>query len=269
MQVNGQNYLIPVGQEIESEDEVPFKAIDVGLVLSKMESAGTPLNMVFLDACRNNPFARSFRSGSRGLAQIDAPTGSLIVYATAPGSVASDGDGRNGLFTQSLLKQIGASDVDVEIMLRRVRQNVVEATGGKQVPWSSSSLTGAFVFNSTGRPLQTVSTSSPPPISSQDEPSLRRINGVEVEISQEGDRKTLALIASGRSESSDTISRRVFAQKEAEKKLKSAVKELLTSPPYLLSSKEARRYYEEGEIVDLEYRDDGREVLVTFEMKLP
>ncbi len=94
MQVKGHNYLIPVGTEIEAEDEVPFKAVDSGLVLSKMESAGNPLNIVILDACRNNPFARSYRSGGTGLAQMDAPKGSLIVYAPSPGNVAADGDGR-------------------------------------------------------------------------------------------------------------------------------------------------------------------------------
>lgn len=147
MQVGGRNYLIPVKSNIEAEDEVPYRAIDVGQVLSKMESAGNAMNIVVLDACRNNPFARSFRSTSRGLVQMDAPTGSLIVYSTAPGSVASDGAGRNGTFTEHLLANMKEPNVDIELMLRKVRSEVYNSTDGKQTPWSSSSLQGAFVFN--------------------------------------------------------------------------------------------------------------------------
>ncbi|OGR31114.1 MAG: hypothetical protein A2005_05200 [Desulfuromonadales bacterium GWC2_61_20] len=147
MQVNGRNYLIPVASSIEAEDEVPYRGIDVGMVLSKMESAGNPMNIIILDACRNNPFARSFRSASRGLVQMDAPTGSLIVYSTAPGSVASDGTGRNGTFTEQLLANMATPNIDVELMLRKVRSEVYSTTEGRQTPWSSSSLQGAFVFN--------------------------------------------------------------------------------------------------------------------------
>jgi uncharacterized caspase-like protein len=97
VQVKGRNFLVPVGSRIEREDEVAGLAIDVGHVLGKMESANNPLNMLILDACRNNPFVRSFRSSQQGLAQMDAPVGSLIAFATAPGSVAHDGQGANGL----------------------------------------------------------------------------------------------------------------------------------------------------------------------------
>ncbi|NQU63686.1 MAG: caspase family protein [SAR324 cluster bacterium] len=86
MQVKGVNYLIPVGSDLKAEDEVQDESIDAGSVLRKMDSAGNALNIVILDACRDNPFARSFRSTQKGLAQMDAPKGSLIVYATAPGS---------------------------------------------------------------------------------------------------------------------------------------------------------------------------------------
>ncbi len=146
VQVSGKNYLIPVDADIESEDEVQYYAVDAGMVLSKMQSAGNPLNMVFLDACRNNPFARSFRSSSRGLAQMDAPKGSLIVYATAPGSTAADGSGRNGIFTKNLMKHMQRPGVEVGMMLRDVRTDVLKETGDKQIPWDSSSLTGRFYF---------------------------------------------------------------------------------------------------------------------------
>lgn len=146
MQVEGRNYLIPVKSNINAEDEVKFKAIDAGMVLSKMESAGNATNIVILDACRDNPFARSFRSSSRGLSVVDAPQGSLVVYATAPGSTAADGDGRNGIFTKAFLSHISEPGLDIEIMLREVRNQVREETGGKQIPWSSSSLMTSFYF---------------------------------------------------------------------------------------------------------------------------
>lgn len=146
MQVKGKNYLIPIGSDIEDEDEVQFSAIDAGTVLAKMESAGNSLNIILLDACRNNPFLRSFRSSSRGLARMDAPTGSMLVYATGPSNVAADGDGRNGLFTQSLLKHIETSGASLEDVIRKTRADVVKKSNRKQVPWSSSSMIEEFYF---------------------------------------------------------------------------------------------------------------------------
>ena len=98
VQVAGENYLVPVNAAIQSEGDVKYGSLNAGLVLAKMEDAGNGPNVVILDACRNNPFARSFRSAEAGLARMDAPTGSLIAYATAPGHVASDGEGRNGVW---------------------------------------------------------------------------------------------------------------------------------------------------------------------------
>ena len=138
MQVDGANFLIPVGTNIAAEDEVEFEAVDMGLVLGKMNTAGNVTNILIIDACRDNPFARSFRSGSRGLAVVDAPTGILIAYATAPGEVAADGTGRNGAFTEAFLDHVNTPDVDVELMFRNVRQDVMLATSNEQTPWTSS-----------------------------------------------------------------------------------------------------------------------------------
>ncbi|MGH9939188.1 MAG: caspase family protein, partial [Blastocatellia bacterium] len=99
MQVRGENYLIPVGVKIQKELDVEVEAIKLSRVLNEMEEAHNRLNILILDACRNNPFARSFRSGANGLGQVAAPAGTLIAYATNPGSTASDGPGRNGLYT--------------------------------------------------------------------------------------------------------------------------------------------------------------------------
>ena len=147
MQVNGRNYLIPVDAEIETESDVKFEAVDAGRVLGKMEDADNDLNIVILDACRDNPFARSFRSGNKGLAKMDAPTGSIVAYATAPGSVAADGVNRNGLYTSMLLKHMTAPGLRIQEFFKRVRIDVMNESGTRQVPWESSSLTGDFYFN--------------------------------------------------------------------------------------------------------------------------
>jgi len=146
VQLNGRNYLIPVNALIESESDVEFEALDAGRILGKMEDAGNDLNIVILDACRNNPFSRAFRSPSRGLARMDAPTGSIIVYATAPGSVAADGDGRNGIYTKHLLEIMKKPGLKIEEVLKNVRIAVLSDTNKKQTPWESSSLTGNFYF---------------------------------------------------------------------------------------------------------------------------
>ena len=146
MQVNGSNYLIPVDAKINAENEVRYKAVDAGLVLAKMEQAMSDINIAIFDACRDNPFVRSSRSGSRGLAQVDAPTGTLIAYATAPGRTASDGDGNNGVYTESLIETLQTPGLKVEEVFKRVRKLVLDKTDKGQVPWESSSLVGDFQF---------------------------------------------------------------------------------------------------------------------------
>ncbi len=147
VQVDGRNYLIPVGAEISHEHEVEYEAVDVGFLLSQLQEARNQLNIVILDACRNNPFSRKFRSTNDGLASINAPSGTLIAYATAPGSVASDGEGKNGLYTQELLKAMRQPALKIEDVFKRVRSGVQNLTGGMQVPWESSSLVGDFYFS--------------------------------------------------------------------------------------------------------------------------
>lgn len=154
MQIKGRNYLIPVGANIEREDEVAFSAVDAQAVLDKMEAAGNVANIMILDACRNNPFTRSTRSGQAGLAQMDAPVGTLVAYATSPGAVASDGTGANGLYTQHLLTAIRQPGNKVEDVFKQVRSNVRRDSQGKQVPWESTSLEGDFYFK--GGPLVIV-----------------------------------------------------------------------------------------------------------------
>lgn len=146
MQVKGRNFLIPLGANIEHEDELAYQALDAQAVMDKMESAGNGTNIVILDACRNNPFVRSFRSGRQGLAQMDAPVGTLVAFSTAPGSVASDGTGTNGLYTSHLLRAIQQPGQKVEDVFKQVRFAVLRDSARKQVPWEASSLVGDFYF---------------------------------------------------------------------------------------------------------------------------
>jgi len=147
IQVDGENYLVPVGSSVYSEDEVDDECLKVSSVLRKMESAGNRLNIIILDACRDNPFGRSFRSSNMGLAKMDAPTGSILAYATAPGSIAADGTGGNGLYTSKMLIHMNTPGLKIEEVFKRVRIDVVKASGKRQTPWESSSLMGDFYFN--------------------------------------------------------------------------------------------------------------------------
>ncbi len=146
VQSKGHNYLVPIDADIQSEAEVEDFGVDVNLVLKFMDEAQNGLNIMILDACRDNPFGRSFRSASNGLAQVDAPTGTLIAYATAPGRVASDGSGQNGLYTSELLRQMSVAGLSATEIFMRVRAEVMKQTGNKQVPWEASSLVGVFYF---------------------------------------------------------------------------------------------------------------------------
>lgn len=147
VQLSGRNYLIPVEANALREQTIEFEAVDVNRVLAEMDAAENNLNLVILDACRNNPFTRSWRSGTEGLASINAPSGTLIAYATAPGEVASDGGSANGLYTAALLKWMREPDLKVEEMFKKVRVDVAKESQNKQIPWESSSLQGDFYFN--------------------------------------------------------------------------------------------------------------------------
>ena len=163
VQIKGRNFLMPVGADIKREDEVPYKAVDVQQVLDKMETAKNRINVVILDACRDNPFARSSRSNSGGLSQVDAPIGSLVAFATSPGSVASDGKGSNGLYTQHLLANMERPGMPIEEIFKRVRLGVRLDSNGGQVPWESTSLEGDFYFFTPSPSAKSGPTVLPPP----------------------------------------------------------------------------------------------------------
>lgn len=146
VQIEGENYLIPVGAQIRHERDVPIEAVSANDILESLGHTRTSLNIVVLDACRNNPYARSFRSGSRGLARMDAPQGTLLAYSTSPGSTAADGRGRNSPYALSLASAMNQPGLSIEEVFKRTRIAVMERTNAEQVPWESSSLTGYFTF---------------------------------------------------------------------------------------------------------------------------
>lgn len=144
LQVRNENWLIPVDARISSESDIEAESLSASRVLGKMEDMQTAVNIVILDACRNNPFARGWRGMGRGLAMMDAPRGSLIVYATGPGQEASDGDGSNGVFTQYLIQELPLPGQSLQQTILNVRVQVMDATGNQQIPWDASSMTKMF-----------------------------------------------------------------------------------------------------------------------------
>jgi tetratricopeptide (TPR) repeat protein len=147
LQNEGENYLVPVEANIQYEDDIPRMCFPVQrVVVANMERSNTRMNIVILDACRNNPFPSAYRSGSAGLAEIQRAKGSFIAFSTAPGSVASDGEGRNGLYTQELLKAMRKPGRTIEQVFKDVRLNVMKQSGEKQFTWDQSNIIGDFYF---------------------------------------------------------------------------------------------------------------------------
>jgi WD40 repeat protein len=148
IQSKGYNYLIPVDASLRSEEQVEYDCVQADRIVGLMEASGTKVNIIILDACRNNPFERSWTraSSGKGLAYMNAPSGTLIAYATAPGSTASDGSGQNGLYTSAILESIKIPNITILQMFQNVRSIVSQKSGKQQIPWESTSLTGDFYF---------------------------------------------------------------------------------------------------------------------------
>jgi tetratricopeptide (TPR) repeat protein len=163
VQLHGRNYLIPVGSAIQRESDIVARTVDVQQLLDRMGNAHNRMNVVILDACRDNPFSADGRAGAGGLSQLDAPTGSLIAFATAPGQVASDGKGVNGLYTQHLLANIERTGTPIEEVFKRVRLGVRLDSNGAQIPWESTSLDVDFYFFPGAPDRAAAQTTLPPP----------------------------------------------------------------------------------------------------------
>ena len=150
VEVKGKNYLIPVNADIKREYEVVDQAFDASQFLEMMDNIRGPnnkrVNILIVDACRNNELQKSWRSTNNGLARMDAPGGTFISFATAPGRVAADGVGRNSPYTKHLLQALKQPNLPIEQVFKVVRRNVMEETKGEQIPWENSSLVGDFYF---------------------------------------------------------------------------------------------------------------------------
>jgi uncharacterized caspase-like protein len=151
LQIDWRNYMLPVDAAIASAADVPRQALDVQQVLEAFRGAATRTNIVVLDACRDNPFGAA--ASARGLAPLDAPPGTFLAYATAPGNVADDGDPAdgNGLYTRYLLQALERPESPIEDLFKRVRGQVRRASGGRQIPWESTSLEEDFAFATGAR----------------------------------------------------------------------------------------------------------------------
>lgn len=147
LQIKGENYLVPIDAQIEKELDVEMEAVKLQRVLNEFDFANNQMNIVILDACRDNPYA-NLRSLGSGLAPVyRAPLGTFIAYATSPGQAASDGDNNHGLYTQELLKALeSAEDMKLEDVFKEVRASVRKKSDGSQIPWENSSLEGDFYF---------------------------------------------------------------------------------------------------------------------------
>lgn len=145
VQVNGVNYLLPVDAKVEDELSLRIEAIDVGEVVSQFERYPDNINIVVLDACRDNPFRSWMRSSSGGFVAMSAPSGTIIAYATSPGATASDGTGQYGLYTENLTQQMNIEQ-RIEDVFINTRNVVRESSGGRQNPQEWSQLTGSFYF---------------------------------------------------------------------------------------------------------------------------
>ncbi len=178
-QVRGENYMIPVDTRIKKEAEIPLEAVSLGWVLAQMEGASNRLNIIILDACRDNPLVGGTRSSQRGLAVVtEVPVGTYISYSTAANKTASDGGARNSPYTESLLKHIRTPGLKVEDVFKRVRNEVRAKTRGEQVPWEYSAIEGDFYFAGL------AASPAPPPAKENVEPATHTetIKGVRIEM---------------------------------------------------------------------------------------
>jgi hypothetical protein len=146
LQLAWRNYMVPVDANLGAVADIQKQCIELADLVGGIAKANNPLNIVILDACRDNPFGNLTGADHKGLSQMDAPPSTLLAYATAPGNVASDGEGVNGLYTEHLLKEIAVPEAKVEDVFKRVRLQVRRRTNGQQIPWESTSLEEDFFF---------------------------------------------------------------------------------------------------------------------------
>jgi carboxyl-terminal processing protease len=193
LQVGGENYLIPIDAKIKSERDVDLVSISANTVLKQMDFAGSAVNIIILDACRNNPLPSSARSAGRGLAEIKTTArGSFIAYSTSPGSTAADGDGVNSPYTKALAETITEPGLSISDVFQEVRTKVLASTGNGQTPWDSSSLTGRFYFKAPD-PTQSAAVTPAPAAGSAAEEKLKTEKTYWDSVKDSGDAEDIQL----------------------------------------------------------------------------
>jgi uncharacterized caspase-like protein len=266
VQVGGVNYLLPIGARINKEGDVRYEAVDAGRVLTEMETANNGLNIVILDACRDNPFGRSVRSSSRGLAIVtNAPTGTFISYSTGAGQVAKDGTGRNSPYTKALLENISKPGLTINEVFMSVRSKVKRETG--QVPWELSSLEGNFFFipgkGAVAKVKDDASSSAPAATDALDEEN-RKLEAERQRLEQEeaalAKQKALDEKRRQIEEKKERLEAEKEAQRQAELERKQAKKKgttvlAMARPPAVSSANETGRdgrfiAYDNGTVLD-------------------
>lgn len=203
LQVAGRNYLVPIDARLQTERDLDFETVSLEFILRQMElDREGKTNIVFLDACRDNPLARNLarsmgtRSASigSGLAQVQTGVGTFIAYSTQPGNVALDGHGRNSPFTAALLDGLKEPGRNLTAVMIEVRRQVLASTSGKQVPWDHSALTGDFYFHLAAAPGG-LPRLAPGTSSSETEAMQRRLEQLEQELTRRTDpNRTLSLV---------------------------------------------------------------------------
>jgi hypothetical protein len=146
VQLDWRNYMLPVDAVIDKIEDVAKQSVDIARLMEGLTKASNPMNVIILDACRENPFGNAKQPAQKGLSQMDAPNHTFLAYATSPGNVASDGEGANGLYTENLLREMRVAEAKIEDVFKRVRLGVRRASKGAQVPWESTSLEDDFWF---------------------------------------------------------------------------------------------------------------------------
>ena len=148
LQNDNENYIVPVDAELQYQDDIARYCFIQKMVLTQMENTNSRMNIVILDACRNNPFPALHRGigENQGLGELKKARGAFIAYATSPGSVASDGTGRNGLYTQELIKAMNKPNRTIEQVFKEVRASVLKQSDDRQNPWENSNIIGDFYF---------------------------------------------------------------------------------------------------------------------------
>jgi len=244
VQVDGENYLLPLNARIERQQDVRYQALPMGRVVGAMEDAGNGLNIVILDACRNIPFTRSWRSSQGGLAAPPTARGMLIAYATAPGRMAADGADRNGVYTKYLLQAMTVPGLSIEQVFKQVRSGVVTETDGRQTPWESSSLLGDVVF--VPSPVATVpavapasasSSTSAPPQPPIDRAAPPKVSAAAKPSAEAGSNTPKANASPARSAIGYTLIRRIYCEDIGSGVIQSSIDLITTS---YLSCEEAK-----------------------------